>query len=116
MAEEEGELLNEMIAQNQQMNLEMEKKRNPTKISQAQKNMQVLSNKAGQMASKVGSKVTKNGIQSPLGHQAQNTMINLNNVQKVAAIKNKQSRLIGPAQNGQNQFVISAPQKFDPAL
>ena len=69
MAEEEGELLDEMIAQNQQMNLEMEKKRNPTtKISTAQKNMQVLSNKAGQMASKVGSKVTKNGIQSPLGY------------------------------------------------
>ena len=73
MAEEEGELLDEMIAQNQQMNLEMEKKRNPTKISQAQKNMQVLSNKAGQMASKVGSKVTKNGIQSPLGYQSTNT-------------------------------------------
>ena len=69
MAEEEGELLDEMIAQNQQMNLEMEKKRNPTtKISTAQKNMQVLSNKAGQTASKVGSKVTKNGIQSPLGY------------------------------------------------
>ena len=51
------------------MNLEMEKKRNPTKISQAQKNMQVLSNKAGQMAQKIGSKITKNGIQSPLGYQ-----------------------------------------------
>jgi hypothetical protein len=33
MAEEEGELLDEMIAQNHQMNIEMEKKRNPAKIS-----------------------------------------------------------------------------------
>ena len=83
MAEEEGELLDEMIAQNQQMNLEMEKKKNPGKISQAQKNMQVLSNKAAQMASKVGSKVTKKGIQSPLGYQSSNpqaTIVNLNNV------------------------------------
>ena len=56
MAEEEGELLDEMIAQNHQMNLEMEKKRNnpPSKITQAQKNMQVLSNKAGAMVQKIG--------------------------------------------------------------
>jgi len=57
-------------------------------MSQAQKNMQALGHKAAMMASKVGQKAQSkgNGAQSPVRYPSpkdQNTMINLNNVQKV---------------------------------
>jgi hypothetical protein len=72
MAVEEQEKLDEMIAQNQKRTMELEKKRQGgVQINQAQKNMQALGNKAGAMASKVGSK--KSGMQSPLGYQTQNS-------------------------------------------
>jgi len=72
MAVEEQEKLDEMIAQNQKRTIEMEKKRQGgVQMNQAQKNMQALGNKAGVLASKVGSK--KDGLQSPLGYQSQNS-------------------------------------------
>jgi|TARA_B110000285_G_scaffold232700_1_gene304460 hypothetical protein len=61
MAVEEQEKLDEMIAQNQQRTIDMEKKRQVApQMNQAQKNMQALSSKAGAMASKVGAK--KSGL------------------------------------------------------
>jgi len=61
-------------------------------MSHAQKNMQALGHKAATMASKAGQKggSRENGNSSPAGYLSprnKNTMINLNNVQKVQIVK-----------------------------